>query len=94
MQSYAQGDDDTEHVISRKASVCTQTQKNAHTYTPNIHALSGIRTHDPGFRASEDSACLRQRGYRDRIRKSILDVNVSSNFHSHYSTKCKENIFI
>jgi hypothetical protein len=24
-------------------------------YTPNIHALSGIRTHDPSVRASEDS---------------------------------------
>jgi hypothetical protein len=31
-----------------------------HTYTQtlNIHAMSGIRTRDPGFRASEDSACL------------------------------------
>jgi hypothetical protein len=28
--------------------------------------MSGIRTHDPGFRASEDSACLRPLGYRDR----------------------------
>jgi hypothetical protein len=31
-----------------------------------MHALSAIRTHDPGFRASEDSACLRPLGYRDR----------------------------
>jgi hypothetical protein len=38
----------------RKASTCTQTQKNAHTLTLNIHAFSGIRTHDPSFRASED----------------------------------------
>jgi hypothetical protein len=37
-----------------------------HTHTPNIHALSGIRIHDPGFRASEDSTCLRPLGYRDR----------------------------
>jgi hypothetical protein len=42
----------------------TQTQKNAHT--SNIHALSGIRTHDHGFRASEDSSCLRLLSYRDR----------------------------
>jgi hypothetical protein len=34
----------------------TQTQNK---HTPNIHALYGIRTHDPGFRASEDSSCLR-----------------------------------
>jgi hypothetical protein len=36
------------------------------TYTnrinANIHALSGIRIHDPFVRASEDSSCLRQRG--------------------------------
>jgi hypothetical protein len=32
---------------------------NAHT---NIHALRGIRTHDPSFRANEDSSCLRPRG--------------------------------
>jgi hypothetical protein len=36
---------------------------NAHT---DIHALCWIRTHDPGFRASEDSAYLRPLGYRDR----------------------------
>jgi hypothetical protein len=42
----------------------TQTQ-NKHTHTPNIHALCGIRTHDPGFRAREDSSCLRSLGYRD-----------------------------
>jgi hypothetical protein len=43
----------------------TQTQ-NKHIHIPNIHALIGIRTHDPGFRASEDSACLRPFNYRDR----------------------------
>jgi hypothetical protein len=31
-----------------------------------MHALSGIRTHDPSVRASEDSSCLRQRGHWDR----------------------------
>jgi hypothetical protein len=39
--------------------------RNKHTHTPNIHALSGIRTHDPSVRASEDSSCLRPRGYCD-----------------------------
>jgi hypothetical protein len=29
----------------------TQTQ-NKHIHIPNIHALCGIRTHDPGFRTS------------------------------------------
>jgi hypothetical protein len=36
----------------------TQTQ-NRHIYIRNIHALCGIKTHDLGFRASDDSACLR-----------------------------------
>jgi hypothetical protein len=44
----------------------TQTQKNAHT--PKIHALNGIRIHDPGLQASEDSSCLRPLGYSDRHR--------------------------
>jgi hypothetical protein len=36
------------------------------TYT-NIHALSGIRTHDPRVRASEDSSYLRPRGHCSRL---------------------------
>jgi hypothetical protein len=43
----------------------TQTQ-NKHIHIPNIHILCGILTHDPGFRESEDSSCLRPLGYRDR----------------------------
>jgi len=39
------------------------TQKNADTH---IHASSVIRTHDPSFRAVEDSTCLRRRGHWDR----------------------------
>jgi hypothetical protein len=44
----------------------TQTQ-NKHILKPNIHALCGIRTHYPGFRANKDSTCLRPLGYRDRL---------------------------
>jgi hypothetical protein len=43
----------------------TQTQ-NKRTHTPNIHALSGIRTHDHSVRASENSSYLIPVGYRDR----------------------------
>jgi hypothetical protein len=32
----------------------------------HIHASSGIRTHDPNFRAVEDSTSLRPRGQWDR----------------------------
>jgi hypothetical protein len=42
----------------------TNTEKRAHT--PNIHALSGIRTHDHSVRASEDSSGLRLLGHCDR----------------------------
>jgi hypothetical protein len=52
----------------------TQTQ-NKHMHTQNIHALCGIRTHDPGFRASEDSTCLRPLGYRDRRAGTLLIIN-------------------
>jgi hypothetical protein len=37
-----------------------------HKHKPNIHALCGIRTHDPSVRAREESSCLRPHGYRDR----------------------------
>jgi hypothetical protein len=57
----------------------TQTQnKRTHTHTPNIHALSGIRTHDPSFRASEDSSCLRTRAHRDRQRRPSDYLNIGS----------------
>jgi hypothetical protein len=32
----------------------------------NIYTLSGIRTHDPSVRASEDSSCIRPRDHCDR----------------------------
>jgi hypothetical protein len=43
----------------------TQT-KNKRIHTPTIHALSGIRTHDPSVRASENSSCFRPSGCCDR----------------------------
>jgi hypothetical protein len=33
----------------------------------DIHALSGIRTHEPNLRTREDGSCLRQRGHCDRL---------------------------
>jgi hypothetical protein len=49
-----------------------------HTQTLNSHALSGIRTHGPGFRASEDSARLRSLGYRDRRSGSTFLQNLDT----------------
>jgi hypothetical protein len=36
-----------------------QHKQNKHIHIANIHALSGIRTHDPGFQASDENTCLR-----------------------------------
>jgi hypothetical protein len=49
--------------------------RKTHTHTSNIQALSEIRTHDPSFRASKDSACLRPRGHRDRLNYRMLSDN-------------------
>jgi hypothetical protein len=43
------------------------------TYT-DIHALSGIPTHDPSVQASKDSSCLRARGHRDRHLSELLFI--------------------
>jgi hypothetical protein len=53
-----------------------RTTKTQNKHIPNIHALSEIRTHDPGFRASEDSTCLRPLGYRDRQRKVDISTTI------------------
>jgi hypothetical protein len=38
----------------------------------DIHALSGMGTHDPSVRADEDSSCLRPRGHGDRHSQVIV----------------------
>jgi hypothetical protein len=37
----------------------------------DIHALSGIRTHDPSVRAGKDGSCLRPRGNCDRLHRKL-----------------------
>jgi hypothetical protein len=59
---------------------------NAYTHTPNIHALSGIRTHD-------DSSCLRPRGYCDRLHIIFFSLALQPpwalasafQFHDHFT---------
>jgi hypothetical protein len=61
----------------------TQTQ-NRHTQI--FIPLSGIRTHDPSVRASEDSSCLKARGHRDRrshIHAGTRNLHVNKNKHGH-----------
>jgi hypothetical protein len=48
---------------------------NAHA---DIHALSGIQTHTPSVRASEDSSCVRPHGHCDRQASCYINVNTST----------------
>jgi hypothetical protein len=50
----------------RKAATYTQDSTNIEYTHKDIHASSGIRTHNPNVRASEDSSRLRPRGHCDR----------------------------
>jgi hypothetical protein len=53
----------------------TQTQKKTHI---DIHASSGIQTHDPSVRADEDGSCLRPCSHRDRYSRYHLYKGKSS----------------
>jgi hypothetical protein len=58
-------------VISPSQGRYLNIRQHKRIHTPNIHALSGIKTHDPSVRASEDSSCLRPRGYCHRLKLSV-----------------------
>jgi hypothetical protein len=51
---------------SCKAATYIQNNTNKEQTHTDIHALSGIPTHNPTVRASEDVSCLRPRGHYDR----------------------------
>jgi hypothetical protein len=61
-------------LVARPLPVYKHRKTHIYTQTLNIHALSRIRTHDPGFRASEDSACLKPLGYPDRHTKYLCKL--------------------
>jgi hypothetical protein len=50
----------------RKATTCTQNNTNMEYTHTNVHASSGIWSHDLSVRASEDGSCLRPRNCCDR----------------------------
>jgi hypothetical protein len=55
-------------VINQSQGLYLNTGQHKHRINAHRHyALSGIRTHDPSFRGSEDGSCLRPRGYCDRL---------------------------
>jgi hypothetical protein len=66
---------------------------NAYT---DIYTLSGIRTNDPSFRASEESSCLRPRSHRDRRMLCMLmlyaiycdSVVMDLSFHTDNQSMC------
>jgi hypothetical protein len=62
----------------------TQTQNKCTQYCTDTHALSGIRTHDPSVRASEDSSRPRPRGHSDRQ----LKASASQQIYRHGVTAC------
>jgi hypothetical protein len=51
----------------------TQDNTNTELTQTDIHALSGIRTHDPSVRAGEDSSRLRPRRHCDRLTQRLPD---------------------
>jgi hypothetical protein len=53
-----------DQLVTRPLPVQKHRKTHIYIYKYHIHALSGIRTHDPSFRASKDSACLRTFGYK------------------------------
>jgi hypothetical protein len=58
----------------------TQTEQ---THT-DIHALSGIRTHDYSVRTGEDGSCLRPRGHCDR-QSSYYPGNITTTLHPSFN---------
>jgi hypothetical protein len=74
-------------VISSSQGRYLNTKQHKHRINAqtDIYGLSGIRKHDTSVRASEDSSCLRLRGYCDRLiiyyghqmRESVLTGNLA-----------------
>jgi hypothetical protein len=52
----------------RKTATCTQDSTDIEYTHTDIHASSGIRTHNPSVLAGEDNSFLRPRGHCDRHR--------------------------
>jgi hypothetical protein len=59
--------------VRRKAATFTQNSTNTEYTHTDIHASSGIRTHDPNVWAGEDSPCLRSCGHCDRHRNNFYN---------------------
>jgi hypothetical protein len=51
--------------VARPISTHRTAKHRINTHNTDIHALSGIRNHDPRVRASEESSCFRPLGHCD-----------------------------
>jgi hypothetical protein len=71
-----------DQLVARPLPAHKHRKTHTHKQTPNIHTLSRIRIHDPGFRASEDSACLRPLCYRDRQLNGLIENNSDFKFEN------------
>jgi hypothetical protein len=69
----------------------TQTQ-NKRIITPNIYALSGIRTNDPIVCAREECSCLRPRGHIDQRRDLYISNIADKCKYGKYLGRIKEYI--
>jgi hypothetical protein len=64
--------------ISASQVLYLRTEQHKHrinAHNTDNHALSGIRTHDPRVRASEDSSCFRWRGHCDQPSTPLYRTN-------------------
>jgi hypothetical protein len=75
----------------RKATTCAEDSTNTEKTHTDIHASSGIWTHDPSVWAGEDSSCLRPLGHCDWLQRSLVCVNQTGMFCSHTTYKCLIN---
>jgi hypothetical protein len=62
----------TSWTVNQPISRPLRTKNNTDTINADIHALSGMRTHDPSVRRGEDSLCLRPCGHCDRVTRGCL----------------------
>jgi hypothetical protein len=53
--------------IGTSQGLCLHTERHKQNKHIDIRVSSGIRTHDPSFRARENSSCFRPRGCCDRL---------------------------
>jgi hypothetical protein len=75
---------------ARRQGLYLHTEEHKHrinAHNTDIHALSGIGTHDAGVQASEGSSCLRPRGLCDRQQTHVTTDYQQLKFSAFYGTK-------